>query len=754
MARLLCVLLIAFSTLSLNAQIVRDTWSDHLSYKDGRSVAVSSSKVYCATDNSLFSYDKDDNSIEHITPINGLSEIGIGNIAYSDKHNTLVIGYANGNIDLLSSSGKVYNLSGVKDKNMTSDKNINHINISGDLAYLSSNFGLTAINLERKEFYDTYILGTNGRYTKINCSAIYGEYLYAFTDSGLMKGRVDNPFLTDLKNWEYVDEIGIGLKCNTGCTFNDNLFVNVFQDNNSSCIIYKFDGKNWTTFIDSLTNVNAITSRDGKLTICAFEGLMTFDQELSQTVFWQAHDITMSLADGDVVWYSHPSFGLCKYYNNDVTRITPTGPDRNLFYNVFYNDGNVLVAPGGMSTTNANLYRRAYLNSFNGTKWTLYDWHTNPELEECRDVINFASLGDKDHYIINTWRFGLVEFNNGKCTRINSETTDGILSDIVSHCTMDRNGNLWAVCSFSEFPIAVRTPDGQWHSYAYGNNMVGKYTGKVICTRNSDLWMASNKSEGILVWNDNGTPDNKFDDNYKFFAPYDKDGEQLNQGIHDFAEDKDGTIWFATDEGVYIYEHPERLLQGQSIYGRYPQMVEDGVYQPLLKTEIVNAIAIDDKNRKWFGTANGGIFVISPDGTKQYAVYNKSNSPLFSNNVLSLAIDNDNGIIYIITDKGLQSARISSTKPETDLSGIYAFPNPVQPDFYGDVTIRGLMSETVVKITDLYGNLVFETMSNGGSAVWNVCDMNGKRVETGIYLIQCTTSDGTVKDAGKIHVIK
>lgn len=754
MARLLCVLLFAFTTVVLEAQIVSDSWLDQLSYKNGMSVAVSSSKVYCATDCSIFSYDKDDNSIEHLTPINGLSEIGIGNIAYSDKHKTLVIGYTNGNIDLVLDNGKVFNMSGVKDKNITSDKGINHINISGDLAYLSSDFGLTAINLERKEFYDTYILGENGNYTKIYCSAIYGEYLYAFTESGLMKGKTDNPFLTDLKNWEFVDEIGSGLKCNAGCTFNNNLFVNVFQPDNSSCMIYKYDGNKWEPFIDSLNIVNGITSRNGILTICANNGLLIFNQDLTKTDFVNSNDITMCMADDDVVWYTHTTFGLCKYHNNEVKKITPAGPDHNIFYNLCYNSGNLLVAPGGMASTNANLYRRAYIYSYDGTRWTTYDWRTNPELDSCRDVINFAPLGNNNHYIINTWRFGLVEFDNGKCTRIYSENTNGFSSDIVSYCTMDHDGNLWAACSFSEFPIEVRTANGEWHSYAYGNNMVNTYTGKVICTKNNDLWMASNKSEGILIWNANGTPDNKSDDGHKFFKPTDKDGEILNTGIHDFAEDKDGTIWFATDEGVYMYEHPERILQGQAFYGRYPQMVEDGVYQPLLKTEIVNTIAIDDANRKWFGTANGGIFVISPDGTKQYAVYNKTNSPLFSNNVTSLAIDNDNGILYIITDKGLQSVRISSSKPEIDLSEIYAFPNPVEPDYYGDVTIRGLMSETVVKITDLYGNLVFETMSNGGSAVWNVCNMDGKRVETGIYLIQCITSDGQSKGVGKIHVIK
>ncbi len=753
MARLTCVLLFVFATLTLEAQIVRDSWLDHLSYNYGKSVAVSNSKVYCATE-CMFSYDKEDNRIEHITPIEGLSETGVSCIAYSDKHDIVVIGYNNGNIDLLHGNGKIYNLSGLKEKKISSDKCINHINIVGDTAYLSSNLGLVAINIKRKEFIDSYILGDNNKYVKVLSSIKDGDYLYAFTEDKAMRGSIDNPFLTDLKNWEYINPPEEDTQPYAGCKFNRKLYIACSLGTKDYSKIYSFDGTNWISVIDSIPNIKSMTSNDGKMVICTKTGMIVYDENINAIITRNDNNIIIGIADGDFVWYAHSKYGLVKYQENAVKAITPNGPNQNLFYNVCYLNDQVMIAPGGMSTTNANLYRRAFIYTYNGSEWIVTDINTIPKLKECRDIINFTSLGSKDHYIINSWRCGLIEFNNGEYIYHTSESTDGILSDIVSHCTMDHNGNLWAVCSFSEFPIAVRTTDGQWHSYAYGNNMVGKYTGKVICTKNNDLWMASNKSEGILAWNDNGTPDNKNDDDYKFFSPHDKDGESLNTGIHDFAEDKDGTIWFATDEGVYIYEHPERLLQGQTIYGRYPQMIEDGVYQPLLKTEIVNTIAIDDKNRKWFGTANGGIFVISPDGTKQYAVYNKANSPLFSNNVLSLAIDNDNGIIYIITDKGLQSARISATKPESDLSNIYAFPNPVEPDFYGDVTIRGLMSETVVKITDLYGNLVYETMSNGGSAIWNVCNMDGKRVETGIYLIQCVTADGTVKDAGKIHVIK
>lgn len=755
MTKRLCLLTLSIIwTLSISAQISSDSWRDHMSYRNGKSLAVSKSRVYCATDMSMFYYDKDDNSINHLTPIEGLSDIGIDNIAYCDKLNTLVIGYSNGNIDLLPENGKIFNLSGLKDKNMATDKAINHIDIVDDMAYLSSNFGLVTINIERKEFHDTYILGSSGRYMKINCSAIYDGYLYAFTNSGLMRGQTSNPFLTDIKNWSFVDEFGTSHKLNTGCVFNGKLFVSCFHDDGESCSIHSFDGEKWKMVWDSVSAVKSMTSRDGKLVLTTHEGIDAYDENLNSVKQWRSNSIGMGIADGDIVWYTHSSYGLSKFADGNPQGITPSGPDRNAFFQLCYNAGVLLVAPGGMTEKGANIYRRADVLSYDGENWSSIDQNVFPDINSCYDIVNFATCGQKDHYIINPWRCGIVEYDNGTYTRFTSSSTDSILGDMVSYCTFDRNGNLWCACSITNKPIAVRATDGKWYSYAYGNYFVDEFTNKLICTRNNDLWLTAIGGKGMLVLNASNTPEIRSDDSYKFITPTDKNGAQLNSNIHDIAEDKNGTIWIASDEGVYVYDHPEYILEGEPFYARYPQMVEDGFYQSLLATEIVNTIAIDDANRKWFGTANGGIFVISPDGTKQYAVYNKTNSPLFSNNVTSLAIDNDNGILYIITDKGLQSVRISSSKPEIDLSEIYAFPNPVEPDYYGDVTIRGLMSETVVKITDLYGNLVFETMSNGGSAVWNVCNMDGKRVETGIYLIQCITSDGQSKGVGKIHVIK
>ncbi len=753
MIRLSVVAFVLSSALQVRAQIVNNSWRDHLNYTNGQAVAVTATEVYCATGNGLFCYDKDDGRIRHLTTIEGLSDMGVGSIAYNEPLETLVVGYTNGNIDLIDDDGKVFNMSGLKEKNLSVSKNVNHINFDGEKAYLSCDFGLTVIDLRRRKFVDTYVLNNGSRQIAINASQVFGGYLYALSDFGLLRGRLDNPFLSDFRNWELVNVGDKRIWASQACSFEGKLYVSEdYNDNYSNVKV--FDGQKWTMVWDSLPLVKSLTSRHGRLVVCTSAGLSAYDASLQQRANLETDFVTMGFADGDFIWYSDSYYALGRYADGDFMAIVPEGPWGNRFYNVCYNAGKLLVAPGGIIPPGSSMYYPADVFSYDGSKWEHFDRSVYTELEDIRDIVGFATHGDPNHFVAIAWRHGIWEYNNGVSQHITVNADNEVYGDVVSGCVFDNRGNLWVANAFAQNPVSVRTVSGDWYSHSYGGNMAGQQTGKLICTRNNDLWLVQSRGGKILVWNAQATPEISTDDSYLCFSPCSESGNEFNSRIHDIVQDRNGAIWIASEEGVYVYDHPEYVLQGKSFYARYPQMIEEGYYQSLLITEVVKTIAVDGGNRKWIGTESGGIFVISPDGTEQYAVYNTGNSPLFSNNVLSLAIDDDHGILYIVTDRGLQSAVISSTKPQNSMESIYAMPNPVPPDYYNDVTIRGLAENSVVRITDFRGNLVHETMSNGGSAIWNLCNRDGRRVETGVYLIQCVTSDGTTRGVGKIHVVK
>ena len=130
--------------------------------------------------------------------------------------------------------------------------------------------------------------------------------------------------------------------------------------------------------------------------------------------------------------------------------------------------------------------------------------------------------------------------------------------------------------------------------------------------------------------------------------------------------------------------------------------------------------------------------------------FTTNNSPIPSDLVRCLAIHPRTGEVFVGTGDGLVSYH---SEPKDDFSDLYAYPNPVRPNYAGYVTITGMMAETVVKIVDNGGNLVYSTKSNGGLATWDLKNGRGERVSSGVYTAFCNTADGKNHAVVKILVM-
>jgi ligand-binding sensor domain-containing protein len=277
--------------------------------------------------------------------------------------------------------------------------------------------------------------------------------------------------------------------------------------------------------------------------------------------------------------------------------------------------------------------------------------------------------------------------------------------------------------------------------------------GDIIIARNGFKWVTLPRGSGIYVLDDNNTPDNFSDDHSEKLNIM--DGNTMVSRTLSVAEDLDGNIWVGTDQGPFVYYNPDKVFEGQSTASRIkiPRKNDPGYADYMLKNEVITAIAVDGANRKWIGTAGSGAYLLSADGTEELKHFDEQNSPILSNSVISLAVDNKTGEVWFGTSKGIQSYRSNATEGGNEFSKIYSFPNPVRENFTGSVTITGLVRDTEVKITDISGNLVYETMSTGGQASWNLQNYRGTRVSTGVYLVFCSNSDGTQAAVTKILVI-
>jgi len=228
-------------------------------------------------------------------------------------------------------------------------------------------------------------------------------------------------------------------------------------------------------------------------------------------------------------------------------------------------------------------------------------------------------------------------------------------------------------------------------------------------------------------------------------------GNLPSNTVKSLALDKDGQMWVGTDQGVVVFDNPSAVFSGKN-FDAYTPVFER---RRLLGNETVTAIAIDGGNRKWLGTKNG-IFLFSPDGTELISNFNEKNAPLPTNRISYITAELKTGEVYIRTPQGMVSYRGAATEGslKQDENAVKVFPNPVRPEYEGQIGIEGLVENAFVKITDIAGNLVYETRANGGTAVWSGKTLAGGRVETGIYLIFSANKKGEEALVSRLAVVK
>ncbi|MFT6937852.1 MAG: ligand-binding sensor domain-containing protein, partial [Saprospiraceae bacterium] len=344
-----------------------------------------------------------------------------------------------------------------------------------------------------------------------------------------------------------------------------------------------------------------------------------------------------------------------------------------------------------------------------------------------------------------TFGNGVVEIDGDNITiyKENSSLQPDILDQSkykVSGIAFDESGNLWCSNFGATNPISVMKTDGTWESFTAPSQF--QRIVDVIVDYNGYKWFAtkgSGNGNGILVF-DEGDLNTPGDERYAILTA---DNSALpNNDVISLAVDLDGEVWVGTSQGTALFECAFNVFDGECS-GRRVVTSANGFGDYLLKTQIINVIAVDGANRKWFGTS-AGIFVQSEDGQEEVLRLNVNNSPLYSNNIIALAIDDKTGEVYIGTDRGLISYKSDATKGTDyhDKTAILAYPNPVRPGYEGSIAIRGLVEGANVKITDINGVMIYETTAYGGQAVWDGKDYNGRKAASGVYLVFSSRKDG------------
>lgn len=732
------------------------SWREHLPFSQAKFVANTPTRMYCATEEALFYVDKSDNSIQRYSKINGLSDVGIVFMDYNSTEEVVIICYENSNIDLVYSD-KIVNVSDLKRRTATGDKTIFDVTFNGKSAYLSTGFGILVLDLEKAEIKDTYVVGLTGNEVPVYSVATDGVSLFASMPDGILKGDLSNPNLNNFSQWTlmYAD-VNTSTTYNKLSYFNNKLVVNITSSSNDTTRILNSSDFSFVVNLQpGSSKTKRIKSFNDRFYIVKYDNITELDNSLQlQTrhigastnfVGIDLYDVTSG--DGNNIYIADKNNGLVKYTDdNNVSFILPNSPYSGKV-SALHHSGKALFATHGINRWTDGYDHDGY-SYFNGTEWKSVNQKTVAGTGfNIDDMMNAQSVvtdpSNPDRVFIGSRIIGVYEFENGVPKNAYNSTNSSLLMAIgnnpqvkIGGMDFDNEGNLWVVNSGVYSPLNKLMPDGTWSAInlqsVIPNVMNNLFFGDVLCDSYGQVWL-STVNNGMLV----------YDINTKKAARVSQETGGLNvNDVRAVVEDKEGQLWIGTSEGVVVMYSPGNATGETPVQAQKILITINGVTQYLLDKEIITAIAVDGANRKWIGTKNGGVFLLSPDGTKQLLNFNTDNSPLFSNAITAIAIDPKTGEVFFGTEKGLISYVGDASDGETTCNDLVVFPNPVKETYTGSIAIRGVTANGNVKITDIAGNVVYQTTANGGIAIWNGNNFDGKRAQTGVYLVFATDEKG------------
>lgn len=691
MRKILFTLFIYISTVFHAFGLAVGTWQVYPSYANLTEISPAGDVCFALASGSLFAYNNTTAETTVFNKTTGLAGIDISHIAWAQQAKRLVVAYGDGNIDLVSTSGDITNVPGLYLSATVSEKAINHIYIDRQFAYMSIGVGVMKLDVKKGVIADTYQLGF-----AVDHSYIKDGYLYAVSKAqGTWRGLLTDNLL-DKNRWQRVG--------------------------------------GYTALADNRLNV----------------------RDASTGLWWTRNDA------GLLACYTLADDGTRTYKTEGVL---PDGPASNHFYRLYMHGGKLYSVAGFWAQEN-NAGFPGEVHVWNGQNWSEFEQPTSQMIgHDYIDLLCMDFDPKKEGHVMVGAKGGVYEFQDGKFVkhygRQNSVLESGVNSDnytIVSTLKYTDNGDLWVLNSMVDNPIwKIEHGSGNWVNYPHPEmSTPAKYNlVSLLQSRNNKniMWFANNYyMENRLYAYD------CVNDKLVSFGPdftNEDDAIITPIGVYSLAEDMEGNVWIASINGPFYISSIDALA-GNDLFVQHKVPRNDGtnLADYLLSDVKTRCIAVDGANRKWMGT-NNGVFLISNDCNTLIQHFTTENSPLLSNTVYDICVDDNSNMVYFATERGLCSYASDATQPSEEMTkdNVYAYPNPVTPEYTGKITIVGLSFNADVKIVTSNGALVNQGRSIGGSYQWDGRDLKGKRVASGVYMVQAATESGDKGVVCKIAVV-
>ncbi|MGJ8661468.1 MAG: two-component regulator propeller domain-containing protein, partial [Bacteroidota bacterium] len=653
----IAVLAINFSMLSQSAM---GEWTLHVPAKKALAVVSHENLVYTAFLSGILEYDTDANEKTLLTSVNSLSDIQISTLGYEPSSGTVVVGYKNGNIDLLTKN-RTDNIPFIKLAQLQGVKTINQIVCKNGKIFAATGFGIVVIDPVKKEVKETYYPTQQNE--SINDISFSGDTIFALTENKLMWAKLNNPALADYNQWTVDMRVPFNSLSNYQDleNINNTLIISKNSDDFGMDSIFTIEASGIVPFSYPTfgLQLNSLTNHNNNLAINTSGGVFVYNNNFDGFIYGVNTFPTGGFINANSSLYRNGEVFIADDYNGSVKVnadvsmeiLSFNGPPKNSFYSMDWEDGKLGVAGGGL---NEKLYtfNGAGCYSMEDGKWTMYAREEIPiwdtvDLFDCLAVsINPTNI---DEMAVSTYSGAPLQIVNGQkevvgnFTANNSPIESAVLNNgysLVSDIEYDDDGNLWLLNGYASKTLKVLKANNDWLSFDLGPNSRNNFTTDMVIDYNNNVWLAV-EGKGLFAFNYNETLDNPQDDQVQNIVKSDLTENLPSNSIRAIAVDFDNEVWVGTDNGFAIIYNSDNVFE--STQPQYlPQRIKlefEGNVEYLLGSTAINDIEIDGGNRKWLATENSGVFLLSPDGLTIIANYTVENSNLISNNVADLEID-------------------------------------------------------------------------------------------------------------------
>lgn len=774
-------------------------WTQYPVFSSGNKRIIDAGKYVYFANTGLFSYDKDSHEQYAYTSDNMLNGTNVQNIYYNFDRKYLVVVYEDANIDLIYDNGEVANIADIPQSEFN-PATVNDLTFDGNYIYLATNFGVVKLDERRKVVKESAIYNKD-----VKALCFLGDKLLMAFDNGIYhveKDKFVQPVdsITKNKLFQTYDVIEM-------VPVDDNYVIT------REFVSYYYSMRGYTVNFDKTTTntkeyvkaqIQPFIRCGGKVYAVADSSICDIDEnrnlrtvlavpeDYRTDIFDSSSDISdlWGITDQGVTEINLSADGgvtvLADRFMPDATMIksvnfiTPSADKNRLIMN------NVGISFGRFMLNDFWTPLKAI--SFDLAKGTPknispYPIEGNhPSLSVNQETEGKYILGpqnviespdEENTYYVSTGHDGIFKITNGE--KVGGYTNDN--SPITSFYRIntfgmfiDREGNLWVTSYASGFAILPadkrRLNPSEITKEDWIQVDVAEITGNAdvsFCQPSgSNIMFISFFNGGdilLLAYDTNGTISDTTDDRYRVWNSFtDQDGRVTSAGtILCIKEDNSRRVWFGTNSaGAFYLTNPARALDASCTFTHVKVPRNDGTNSAdyLLGTDEVMSISVDKQDRKWIASTKSGLYLTNPTGSQILENFTVDNSPLSSNCILSVYCDPETNDVYVGTKTGLYKYSAAVTSTSDSFNDVYAYPNPVRPEYPGLVHIKGLMDNSLVKIADASGSVVAQGRAENGSFEWDACNTAGKRVPTGVYyVLMSQNTNGTSAKVAKILVV-